>query len=228
LSIHFKKHEIVAPGDLLAEGDFKSGEGTYKENNKIFSSLLGLAEQKGKLIYVVPLESPYIPKIGDIVIGKVLSSSVNGSSIDLGSLYNAALFPEYSGKFREYDESEIYKVGDIIIAKIISFNRTRDPYLTTGERGLGKLIGGSLIRINPAKVPRLIGKKGSMIKMLKEETNARIKIGQNGFIWFSVRDERMEDILIEAIKKIEREAHTSGLTDRVKELIRRLKEEKLK
>ncbi|MEM2907496.1 MAG: KH domain-containing protein, partial [Candidatus Odinarchaeota archaeon] len=95
------------------------------------------------------------------------------------------------------------------------------------EEGLGKLAGGRIIKIHPTRIPRVIGKKGSMIKLLKDEITDKIKIGQNGIIWFSTESDIVEDILLTVLKKIEREAHTSGLTDRVKELIKKLKEEKI-
>jgi exosome complex component RRP4 len=224
LSINFKKHEIVVPGDLLAEGDFHASEGTYLENNKIFSSILGLAGQRGRNIFVVPLEGIYVPKVGDVVIGKILNASPNGSRADINSLYSAAIFPEHAGRNRLNSQENIFEVGDYVIAKIISFDRTHDPFLGTNEEGLGKLSDGRIIKISPAKVPRLIGKKGSMIKMIKDETKARIKIGQNGLIWFSIKDEKMGEALIKIIRKIERESHTTGLTDRIKKTIKKLGE----
>ena len=72
--------------------------------------------------------------------------------------------------------------------------------------------------ITPARVPRLIGRKGSMINMLKSELQTDIVVGQNGVVWLKGKPDRV-DIAIDAIRQIEREAHTSGLTDRVRETI---------
>ncbi|MEM2734784.1 MAG: KH domain-containing protein, partial [Candidatus Bathyarchaeia archaeon] len=71
------------------------------------------------------------------------------------------------------------------------------------------------------KIPRLIGRKGSMITMLKRETGCRIIVGQNGVVLISGRDDRAERAAVEAIYKIEREAHTQGLTDEIKEMLRK-------
>lgn len=86
-------------------------------------------------------------------------------------------------------------------------------------RGLGKLRGGRILEIIPAKVPRLIGRKGSMINLIKNETDSRLIIGQNGRIWLNGRTLEIELVIEKAIRKIESEAHTSGLTDRIKEFI---------
>ncbi|WEU39741.1 MAG: exosome complex RNA-binding protein Rrp4 [Candidatus Odinarchaeum yellowstonii] len=229
MPVNFENNQIVSPGELLAEGDYLSGEGSFKEGGKVYSSILGLAVLKGKLVSVIPLQGPYHPKVGDIVIGKVLNSSPAGMRIDINSFYSAAIFPSSANETgrRGREKFTQFDVGENIIAKIISFDRTHDPILTVDEEGLGKLVGGRIVKIHPTRVPRVIGKKGSMIKLLKEELTDKIKIGQNGIIWFSTNNDLIEDILVTVLKKIEREAHTSGLTDRVKETIKKLKEEKL-
>jgi len=117
------------------------------------------------------------------------------------------------------DTRKIFNVGDIILTKIINFDRTRDPSIITNERGLGKLRGGRLIEIEATHIPRVIGKKGTMINMVKRLTRTQIITGQNGRIW--VQGKKIDDELkaIEAIRKIELEAHTQGLTDRIREML---------
>ena len=80
---------------------------------------------------------------------------------------------------------------------------------------MGKFKGGIIVDIAPTKVPRLIGKKGSMINMIKDKTGCKIVVGQNGLVWVKGKQD-MEQIVKDTIKLIEKEAHTSGLTDRIK------------
>jgi exosome complex component RRP4 len=75
--------------------------------------------------------------------------------------------------------------------------------------------------VSPAKIPRVIGRKGSMIGMLKRETSCNITVGQNGLVYVSGRNREDERIAVLAIKKIEEEAHTSGLTDRVTDMVKK-------
>ena len=112
-----------------------------------------------------------------------------------------------------------FSIGDILAAEVTAFNRTRDPVLSVKGRGLGKLRGGRIFDIIPAKVPRLIGRKGSMINLIKTELNCRLIIGQNGKVWVLTKSLERELIVEKIIRKIGTESHTSGLTDRVKELI---------
>jgi exosome complex component RRP4 len=68
------------------------------------------------------------------------------------------------------------------------------------------------------KVPRVIGKNGSMIQILKNSTGCRIYVGQNGRIWI---DGELDDIMraVRAVKLIEEEAHNLGLTEKVKKYL---------
>lgn len=224
LTVYFKKRQIVLPGELLAENNnLKAGEGTFREGNKILSAVIGLAEVKEDIVTVVPLEGVYIPKQGDIVIGKVVNVKMTSWDVDILAPYLAILNPmNIPGKAVDpikTDLRRIYDVGDVIVAKVLTFDRTQPPILTMKEKGLMKLEGGRLVRMEPTKIPRLIGRKGSMISMIKKMTKCQIVIGQNGLVWISGNDIESEELVVKAIRQIEREAHTTGLTDRIRELI---------
>jgi exosome complex component RRP4 len=75
-----------------------------------------------------------------------------------------------------------------------------------------------ILDISPSKVPRVIGKNGSMIQMLKNSTGCRIYVGQNGRIWI---DGELDNIIkaVKAVKLIEEEAHSMGLTEKIKKLL---------
>ena len=117
------------------------------------------------------------------------------------------------------DEMKYFNVGDIISANIISFSRTSEPDITTVGKGLGRLSGGIIVEIPAPKIPRVIGRRGSMISLLKNETNCKLSVAQNGRIWIRGRNREDEFLALRVVQKIDEEAHTSGLTDRVKEYI---------
>jgi exosome complex component RRP4 len=60
-----------------------------------------------------------------------------------------------------------------------------------------------------------------MVGMIKKETGCQLTIGQNGLILISGRNPESECLAIMAIRKIENESHTSGLTDKVTEMIKK-------
>ena len=229
MSTFYEKRQLVLPGDLLAEGDYITGENTYKEDDKIYATRIGLVDYDNKRIYVVALKSFYIPAVGDTVIGKVTEVGMSSWTVDINAPYLATLRAadvlDRSFKPRKDELPSIFDVNDLIIAKIVSYDRTCDPLLTVREPGLGKISRGQVIEITPTKIPRVIGRKGSMVNMIKDETGCQISIGQNGLILINGKTPEDERIAIMAIRKIEEEAHTSGLTDRITEMIRRKKKE---
>lgn len=229
MPIFFETRQLVTPGDLIAEGEYVAGENTYKENEKIYASRLGLVETENKKVSVVALKAFYIPKAEDIVIGTVVEVGFNGWTVDINAPYPAILRAGdvLSRPFRPQkdDLSQVLDMGDLIVAKVASYDRTHDPQLTVGEPGLGKITRGQILRITPTKIPRVIGRKGSMISMIKQETGCNIILGLNGVISITGKTLESEQLALMAIHKIDEESHTSGLTDRVTQM---LKEEKAK
>ncbi|MEM1514532.1 MAG: exosome complex RNA-binding protein Rrp4 [Candidatus Bathyarchaeia archaeon] len=225
--LYFENRQIVTPGELLADGDYIAGNNVHKISNKIYASRLGLVEYQGKTVHVIALNSVYIPSPGDQVIGRIEDVSVNGWTVDINSPYKALLrvIDAINKPFRQQkdDLTSFLDAGDLILAKVIAFDRTMDPLLTIREPGLGKIAHGQILRTSPAKIPRIIGRRASMINLLKRETECKITVGQNGIILISGPTPEHEKLAILAIEKICQEAHTSGLTDRIVEMIRREK-----
>ena len=225
----FEKKQLVTPGELLAEGDYVAGDNTYAEGTKIYASRIGLVDSDNKKVDVVALRAFYVPKVGDIVIGAVIEVGFNGWTIDIKSPFTALLRASdvLSRPFKPQNDelSQVLNAGDLIVAKIASYDRAHDPQLTVGEPGLGKITRGQILRVTPTKIPRVIGRKGSMISMIKQETGCQIILGLNGVILVTGKTPEDEELAMMAIRKIDEESHTSGLTDRITQL---LKEEKAK
>ncbi len=225
---YFEKKQLVTPGDLLAEGDYNAGTNTYKENSKVYASRIGLADCNNKQVNVVALRSFYFPKVGDIVIGTVLEVGFNGWTVDIKAPYTALLRASdvLSRPFKPQNDelSQVLSGGDLIVAKIASYDRAHDPQLTVGEPGLGKITRGQITKVTPTKIPRVIGKKGSMISMIKKQTNCQIILGVNGVILVTGKNPDDEELALAAIQKIEDESHTSGLTDRITQFLEEEKE----
>jgi exosome complex component RRP4 len=227
MPIFFEKKQLVTPGELLAEGEYLPGENTYMEQNKIYASRIGLVDTDNKKVNVVALRAFYVPKMGDIVIGTVLEVGFNGWTIDIKAPYTALLRASdvLSRPFKPQNDelSAVLNAGDLIVAKIASYDRAHDPQLTVGEPGLGKITRGQILHVTPTKIPRVIGRKGSMISMIKQETGCQIILGLNGVILVTGKTPEDEELAIEVIRKIEQESHTSGLTDRITQLLKERK-----
>ena len=213
--IYVENKDLVIPGQILADDEYYSGRGTFKENGKVCSSLMGLVSLRNKKLRVIPLKSKYVPKKGDVVIGKINDVRFSMWDVDINSPYSGIL-PAFEVFGREKKElNKVYDVGDVLFLRVVDVDEIKKAKLGLKGRGMGKFKGGIIVDIAPTKVPRLIGKKGSMINMIKDKTKCKIVVGQNGLVWVK-GDEDMEQLTKDVIHLIEAEAHTSGLTNKIK------------
>lgn len=220
--IKVKDKDVVVPGEILAAGmDYLPSFGTYRLGDDIRASKLGLVKTEGKVVKIIPLSGRYLPKRGDTIIAEVVDILMSGWLMEFNSAYSAMLsMKEATSRFiaKGSDLSRIFALGDYVTCEII--NVTSQKLIDVSMRGpsLRKLEGGRIIEVNTNKVPRIIGKEGSMVSMIKNATACRITVGQNGLLWLQGEPE-LENVAIQAIRKIEQEAHTDGLTDRIKEFL---------
>ena len=229
-TINVKDKDVVVPGEILAEGmGYLPSRGTYREGEKIIASRLGLIHMDGKVIKLVPLSGRYMPKVGDTVIGKVIDVLMSGWRMELNTAYTAMLgMKEATSDFipKGANLTQYFDIDDYVVGKIS--NVTSQKLVDLSMRGPGnrKLKGGRVIEVNTTKVPRIIGKQGSMVSMIKDATGCKITVGQNGLVWIDGEPEK-ELIAVKAIELIEKESHTSGLTDRVKAFLEKETGQKL-
>ena len=213
-----KEREVVIPGEVLAEGmDYLPGDNTYREGEKIFSKVLGLVGVAGRVMKITPLSGPYIPMTGDKIIAKVFDITMSGWRFETNTAYSAMMnVKDASSRFikRDEDLSKILAIGDYAVVKITKVTSQNLIDLTMKEPGLHQISGGRLVKINSQKVPRIIGKQGSMISLIKEKTGCNITVGQNGIVW--IKGESEKELLAEkAVKMIEARSHEEGLTDKM-------------
>jgi exosome complex component RRP4 len=205
---------IVIPGDLLSDDASKAAEGTYIENGKVYSLIYGLADDREK-IRVIPLSGKYLPTIGDVVIGMVSDISFSNWKVNINSPYEALMhISEYPRRIESSEMAKIMRVGDLAIFKVVDVDQSMKIELAPREGQLRVLRTGRVVEVSYSKVPRVIGRAGSMVSLLKEKLDVNIFVGKNGRIWINGKAAD-EELAVKAIKRIELEAHTSGLTDRI-------------
>jgi exosome complex component RRP4 len=217
------KRKYVIPGDKIVDGNFRPSMNVIRVGNSIFSTRIGIAETGRDGIKVIPLSGVYIPRVNDVVIGKIVDRSSLSWDVDINSCFSAHL-PAQDVFGRDFspardDMNRELATGDLITARIIAFDRTRDPMLTIQDRDLGKIHRGESLKISATRVPRLIGKRGSMIQTIEQATQTRVLIGQNGIVVVTGRTVDGIELAVKAIRMVEEEAHTSNLTQRIKVLL---------
>jgi len=214
------QREIVLPGTCLGERKGRKISNCYVEGEKVYSKVLGVLKITDEEISVVPLAGKYFPKVGDRIIGRIQEIEVSGWWVDINSPYIAFLpLAEAVEEFvdvRRVDLSRFYDIDDIIFCKITKVTKNKIIQVSMKDMLARKLFGGITIKITPYKVARVIGKGGSMLEIIKKKTGSEIYVGQNGVIW--IKGGKKEKA-IEAILTIEKEAHLSGLTEKIAKML---------
>lgn len=188
---------IILPGELLFSKPMKLPF-TRIENGKTYATVVTFLNDENRAI---PLEGRYIPKAGDRIIGVITESRYSHYLVDINTPWKAIL-PIRSERDRRF------KPGDVIFAKISHVDESKTVILEEAR----KLNNGLLITFETVKIPRLVGKKSSMLNLIMEKTDSKITVGSNGYIWIEGGD--LSKIL-GAMDMIERTPHIPGLTDRV-------------
>ncbi len=214
------KRELLLPGDVIQDEDVKPGRGTFKKDNKIYAAKLGVKTIRAGFVNIAAQSGRYDPKKGDKVIGTVTDVNSSIWMVDVNAPFPAVLHVNDVPWRVEFGDTKKYiDVEDAILVKISNVDELKKVQINMNEEGLRKLNNGQIIEIAPSQVPRVIGRKGSMITMLKNYTDCRIFVGQNGRIWV---DGPLEGqyIAVKAIQMIEEKAQVVGLTDAIEQYLK--------
>ncbi len=219
-----KKRKLVIPGDELGTGH--AGHGTYEEDDKVFSKVVGLHDQKDNMHFVIPLKGIYNPKRGDGIIAQVMDIAISRWIMDINSPYDASM--SLSDAVEEFvdltktDLTRYFTYGDLVFAEVSVVSKSKSINLSMRNRKCRKLRGGRIVKVTPSKVPRIIGRNGSMVELIKNKTDSQIVVGQNGIVWIKGG---LQELSVEAILEIEEKAQMDGLTDAMSKFLdKRLKE----
>ncbi|MCD6207636.1 MAG: S1 RNA-binding domain-containing protein [Methanosarcinales archaeon] len=211
---------IVVPGDILSDNIKMSGSGTYVRDGEVCAAVYGILNAGDRYISVIPLAGKYIPHANDRVIGIVTEVAYSNWIVDINAPYEGVLhISQYPQRIDVENMSRYLKVGDCILTMVKDVDAGMRVELSFRDRENRRLDDGRIITIDPTKMPRVIGRSGSMIRLLKNEIGCGMFVGQNGRIWINGNDDRI-DLAIQTVKYIEDYAHTPGLTERVQAFLK--------
>ncbi len=210
------KREVVIPGEVIVSGDdYLPGEGVRRDGDNLIAGRFGLAEKAGRVIKIIPLTGSYVPRRNNVILGRIADVLFNGWLIDVDSAGSAFLpVAEVPRYINQHEMSQYLGIGDVVAAKIWSI-KGRGIDLAMKGRGLGKIEGGFMFKVNPSRVPRVIGREGSMINLIKEETGCNITVGQNGWIWIKGETVEKELKARRAIEFVAEKVNVGGLTEQM-------------
>ena len=206
---------LVLPGEEIPAQGLKPGPGTYRTGGKIYASVLGLLSARPPVVQVTPLSGRYIPKPHDIVIGTVTDVQGTFWLLDIGAPRWAPLHMTGSPWKVEIGETDRYlRVGDAVTVEVENLDPTGRIGVTMLGEGLGKLEGGTIVHVSPARIPRVVGRGGSMVGLITRLSGAQVVVGQNGRIWVNGAPEAIRRVTF-VLRLIDENGQRSGLTERV-------------
>ena len=218
------KKRYVLPGDFITTAPLRLQGNVVLDGKRIISTAIGLSDISADSVRVISLTGVYMPKIDDLVIGMIQYISGNSWFANINSCYQGMLLGQDVFGRGSYPSTKEMKErldkGDIIYARIMNSDRQREPLISIADKNLGKIDSGELIKISPTKIPRLIGKHGSMIQTIEASTNATITVGQNGLIVVSCDETNGLLKALAAIRMVDEQAHIVDLTDKVKKMLK--------
>lgn len=215
-----KVRDIVTPGTKIADGDKRPGDHAYRDDGAIYADAVGVVMERGDRVEVIPLSGPYLPKRGDLVIAEVVELTQTVWYCDIGTYQDAPLHVREVPWDVDFGATDEYlNVGDTVLAEVTRIDEFLRPYIGMENRQCRKLDEGLIIDVDATKVARLIGSKGSMVKLLKSLTGAKMFVAQNGRVWVKGTTDQVQAAEA-AVQLIEREAHTTGLTERVESFLK--------
>ena len=217
------KKRRVLPGDFITTSPLRLQDNVVLDGKRIISTAIGLSDVSTDNVRVISLTGIYIPKIDDLIIGKIESIFGNSWFADINSCYKGMLLgQDVFGRGSYPTNSEMKNrldKGDIIFARIANFDRQREPLISIADNNLGKIDSGELIKISPSKIPRLIGKHGSMIQTIEASTNISITVGQNGLIIFKYDNSTGLKNAIASIKMIAMTYEDANIEEKIQNIL---------
>ncbi|RCN36859.1 hypothetical protein ANCCAN_17249 [Ancylostoma caninum] len=183
--------DIVYCGKILSTNrDVLSGPGTRITRSILMATVSGLKKQFDKFHVVEPCKSKYVPKTGDVVVGRVVRIQRALWKLDMNHRLSANFRLENmnlpSGELRRKDSEdelsmgESLNVGDLAVAELQKIGLRGDVELHCRDLGHGKLGQGILLKVWP-----------NLVKLQKPHVHelfgVSVIIAPNGFVWISPR-----------------------------------------
>ena len=176
---------LVTPGEDLGKSEgIEVGHGVLVMDGRIRATKHGKMKVKGNEVSIQPLRTGYIPRPGDLVIGYVEGCTNNIWFIDIGAPFNAILPMSLGpGNASFGGTRQVMDIGEAVLCRVQEVEETHSSVVTMKGLGLRKIRSGTIEDVEPHLLGQLIGKKGNSLRKLKDNSDCRIIVCDNGRIW---------------------------------------------
>jgi exosome complex component RRP4 len=176
---------LVTPGEAIgASSGKRAGTGTLVMGDNIIATKVGWVKENNGVTSVDPIASAYMPRSGDLVIGIVESVRNNLWFADVNGPFNGLLPMSLAPWKVEFGAARQHMdIGDIMLARVQEVDEAHNIVLTMKGVGLRRLKEGIMADISMNHISRLRGDNDSTLRELKEVSDCRIIVAENGRVW---------------------------------------------
>ncbi|MFL2967636.1 MAG: hypothetical protein ACJZ6A_00640 [Candidatus Poseidoniaceae archaeon] len=176
---------LVTPGEAIgASSGARAGTGTLIMGDKLIATRVGWAKENNGVTSVDPIHAAYMPRSGDLVIGVVESVRNNLWFADVNGPFNGLLPMSLAPWKVEFGAArEQMDIGDVMLARVQEVDEAHNIVLTMKGVGLRRLKEGIMSEISMNHISRLRGDADSTLRQLKEASDCRIIVAENGRVW---------------------------------------------
>ena len=179
------EQRLVTPGMVIGPASGKrAGSGTIAENNEFIATRLGWLNERNDVVSVLPINSAYMPRSGDLIIGYVAEVRNNLWFFDVNGPFQALLPMSLAPWKVEYGSTRQHLgIGDAALARIQEVDETHNMVLTMKGVGLRRLNEGAVVSIPVNLIDTIRGENNATLSRIRDATNCRIIVGDNGRVW---------------------------------------------
>ncbi|MBJ13838.1 MAG: hypothetical protein CMB70_00510 [Euryarchaeota archaeon] len=210
---------LVTPGMVVGPSSGKrAGSGMIAENNEFIATRVGWLNEQNNVVSVQPINSAYMPRSGDLIIGFVAEVRNNLWFFDVNGPFQALLPMSLAPWKVEFGAARQHLgIGDAALARIQEVDETHNMVLTMKGVGLRRLNEGAVVSIPVNLIDTLRGDNNSTLSRIRDATDCRIIVGDNGRVWIHGDTEAMH-VARQLILTLNQEGHKNTFQGAVEAL----------
>ena len=187
---------LVTPGAALGASEGRRiGHGILENNGQMIAVKLGRLIESDNEVSILPSHTRYTPRPGDLVIGVVEAVQSNLWFLDINAPFNALLPMSLGpGKAEFGGARNVLNVGYTVLCRIQEVDETHSSVVTMKGLGLRRIDSGIVEEIPPHLMQSLFA-SGDALKTLKDSSECRIILAENGRMWVNGTHTAMSDVI---------------------------------
>ena len=179
------EQRLVTPGMAVGpSAGMRAGSGIIAKNEEFIATRLGWLQEQHNTVSVNPINAAYMPRSGDLVVGVVAEVRNNLWFININGSFQGLLPMSLAPWKVEFGAARIHMdVGDVVLARVQEVDECHNVVLTMKGVGLRKLNQGAVLDVPVQHVDRIRGPSNERLQTLRDLSDCRIMVGENGRVW---------------------------------------------